>query len=310
MSEIAAITFDMDDLDVMAEGYGIKEPFHPAVYRYAIHRILDLLDEANVKATFFVIANKALTREARQRVREVVDRGHEIANHSLRHENLLGKTQQETYCDTDESTRILSDIIGKQIIGYRGPSLTFNKYHPDILMEMGYKYDSSVNPTNFFILEWLYLSLVNPSIRNMPKTFYVQHGFARSKPYFVSHQSLFKSCATGPLVELPISNARFLRLPFYPTLHFMFPFLYPCFKNLFLTNPYLIFHAHALDFLDLDSDRIPDAFKRHPSLRLPLKNRMHYFRTAFSDMKFRDRRVVTASEMAKSFRAAKGRNDA
>lgn len=299
----ATITFDMDDLDVLAAGYGINQAYRECVYEKAVPRMLTLLDELELKATFFVIATKLKNKQTKKIVDEIIGSGHEIANHSLAHEHLIDKDYSTTVEDIVDSTRLIEDATGKRVCGYRGPSLTVNKHLPKILSDLNYLYDSSVNPTFMFIAEWIYLSLINPSRRNRINKVYFQHAVSKSNPYLISNNSIFKSDPQGALIELPISNAKYLKLPFYPTFHFMFPSSYKLLKRLYFRNRYLVLLGHGLDFLDLELDRIPNDFRKHPSLWLSWKSKKEYFTKFFRDIKKNYSSVDTAFKTAKEIRS-------
>lgn len=302
MVNIASITFDMDDLDVLTRGaYKINEPFSPVVYRKAVPRMLELLDEVSLNASFYVIV-KDINNSNRKILREIHDAGHEIANHSYLHGNLLGYSKEETRQDTIKSTKILSDIIGKRICGYRGPSLTHNNYLMETLVELGYEYDSSINPTFFFILEWIYIYLNHIGEKNILSYFWIKHALSKSFPYMISPPSFFKHVDDGDLVELPISHVPYLNVPFYPTFHFMFPFTYSLFKKRFYKNRFLVYHAHAIDFLDIDEDDVPESFRKHPGISLPWSRKRSYFQRVFKEIRENYSRVVTAMDMARQFR--------
>lgn len=303
MSILSTVTFDMDDLGVLATGYNIKTPFTPVVYDRAVPRMLEALDEAGIKATFFVIAGDIDTESKRGRLREIASCGHEIANHSFAHGNLLGFDRKATREDTVRSTQTLGDIIGAPVLGYRGPSLSLNEHLLEILEELGYEYDSSANPTVFFFLEWVLLYLRNIGKKHFLSSLWFKHALAKSSPYPIAAPSFFKKATRGQLLELPISHVPYLNVPFYATVHFMVPPMYPLFRRLYFTNRHAVYHAHALDFLDLEHDGIPPAFSVHPALKAPPASRRDYFARAFADIRANSQQVVTALEMARALRA-------
>ncbi len=276
--KLFSLTFDMDGIDVLCEGYGIETPYSPLVYEKAVPRILDFLNEVNIRATFFIIANRLSDRTVRNSIREIVKQGHEIANHSYDHQHYLDRSYSETEEDIKKSTEILNDITGRAVLGFRGPSLTFNRFTPELLEKHGYTYDSSIHPTPLFLFEWLYLSFFSAQKRNRPNLFFLRHAFNRLTPYPVSATSLFKKDINGRIVEFPISTVPFLRIPYYPTFHFMLKPLEALFRPLFYLNRQIVFLAHGLDFLNIEADGLPSGFRRHPGMKLPLSKKKEYFR--------------------------------
>jgi peptidoglycan/xylan/chitin deacetylase (PgdA/CDA1 family) len=83
-------------------------------------RVLDLLDEAGAKATFFVIGSKA--DEHRELVRDIAERGHAIGIHSYAHERLLSlRSPAHVQDDLTRSLDLLHEITGVRPIMFRAP---------------------------------------------------------------------------------------------------------------------------------------------------------------------------------------------
>lgn len=83
--------------------------------------ILDILDEHNAKATFFVIANKA--KEQSELIHSICARGHQVGNHSLDHDHrkfFLSRESMSSWIQSSES--ILQDITGTSTVGFRPPN--------------------------------------------------------------------------------------------------------------------------------------------------------------------------------------------
>lgn len=303
-----ALTFDMDGLEVLSEGYGVRAGAQPSVYATAVPRMLDFLAEEGVRATFFVVAQDARDPQARAMLRRMVEAGHEVGNHSLRHRHLLGLSAAETRADVEESTSLLEDATGGPILGYRGPSLTLNEHLMELLLERGYRYDSTLNPTWAFIGEWLYLSVKNPSQRNAPDPFFLRHALAPAAPYRVAPPNFFRRSSPGAgfgpgLWELPISHARGIQVPYYPTFHFLFPFTRGLCRWFYLRNRRAVFLAHGLDFLDLEADGVDPGYRVHPGMKLPWSAKRRYFHGMLADFKA-SHRLVTALEMAEALERA------
>lgn len=113
----------------------------------SVERILGLLAGYKASATFFVLGWVA--RHERGVVRMIADAGHEIASHGMSHTMIGHLTPRQFRGELLRSRKILEDISGKSVIGYRAP--TFSITHKtawalDVLAETGYQYDSSVFP--------------------------------------------------------------------------------------------------------------------------------------------------------------------
>lgn len=115
--------------------------------RVGIDILLVLLDERKVLGTFFVLGWVA--RHHPQIVRDIAAAGHEVASHGWGHERVTTLTPDEFRRSVRSSKCDLEDLIGKPIIGYRAPSFSIvrgGEWALDILLEEGYRYDSSLYP--------------------------------------------------------------------------------------------------------------------------------------------------------------------
>lgn len=112
-----------------------------------VERILALLAERDVKATFFTLG--WIAERYPQVVRAIVDGGHEVASHGYGHLRASDQSADEFRDDVTRSKALLEDISGHQVLGYRAPSFsigTRNMWALDTLREAGYRYSSSIYP--------------------------------------------------------------------------------------------------------------------------------------------------------------------
>ena len=111
------------------------------------NKILDLFDEHNVKGTFFTLGWVADRYPSL--VKEIDRRGHEVASHGYSHQLIYSQSKDVFRDETFKSKNILEDITGKAVDGYRAASYSITKeslWAIDILVEAGFKYDSSIFP--------------------------------------------------------------------------------------------------------------------------------------------------------------------
>ncbi|MCU6434116.1 DUF3473 domain-containing protein [Undibacterium sp. Jales W-56] len=109
--------------------------------------ILALLSTSQVKATFFTLGWIAERYPAL--VRRIVAEGHELASHGYGHLRASDQTPGEFLEDISSSKKILEDLGGQAVLGYRAPSFsigTKNLWALDILLNAGYRYSSSIYP--------------------------------------------------------------------------------------------------------------------------------------------------------------------
>ena len=100
--------------------------------------ILDILDEYNVKATFFVIGKNA--SENPGPVKRAIDSGHEIGNHTYSH-LLLGKCSEEVYlADVEKAEKLFEEEFSYRPRLFRPPGGRFAAETVEKICSMGYKY--------------------------------------------------------------------------------------------------------------------------------------------------------------------------
>lgn len=113
-----------------------------------IEFLLEQLDRTNSRATFFVLGWVATRRT--NIVRRIADAGHEIASHGMNHDRVDELTLEQFARDVRESRKLLQDVTGQPVLGYRAPCYSLTSKHQrhfDALADAGYEYDSSIYPT-------------------------------------------------------------------------------------------------------------------------------------------------------------------
>jgi polysaccharide deacetylase family protein (PEP-CTERM system associated) len=148
---VNALTIDVEDyFQVNAFARDISRDdwdSYPMRVEGNTRRILEMLDEFSVRATFFVLGWVA--ERLPYLVREIQGGGHEIACHGYGHELIYVIGPEAFRQDIRRAKGFLEDITGERIHGYRAPSYSITKHSLwalDILIEEGFSYDSSVFP--------------------------------------------------------------------------------------------------------------------------------------------------------------------
>ena len=146
-----ALTIDVEDyFQVNAfEPYVTRESWDRYPLRVAnnVARLLDLLDQYGVKATFFVLGWVA--ERLPGVVREIEGRGHDIACHGYGHQLVYRIGPKLFREDIRRAKGVLEAITGAAVTGYRAPTYSITReslWAFDILIEEGFRYDSSVFP--------------------------------------------------------------------------------------------------------------------------------------------------------------------
>ncbi len=141
------LTFDIEEWALAkAGGYGTAEKY--AEYDAFLDRILNVLDERSIKATFFCTG--LMAQDFPQVVKLIQSRGHEIGCHSHRHTWMNKMTEAEAREDTHAAVSALEQCIGQKVRSYRAPAFSIgekNKWMFELLAENGIEVDSSVYPT-------------------------------------------------------------------------------------------------------------------------------------------------------------------
>lgn len=110
-------------------------------------RLLELLAELKVHATFFVLGWVA--DRFPSLLRQIVQEGHELACHSYWHRLIYKLTPSEFREDTYRGKSAIEEISGQPVLGYRAPTYSVVDrcvWALDILAELGFVYDSSIFP--------------------------------------------------------------------------------------------------------------------------------------------------------------------
>jgi peptidoglycan-N-acetylglucosamine deacetylase len=111
------------------------------------YRVLELFEEAGVRATFFVLGYVAIQEP--ELVRAIQAAGHEVACHSHMHRRVSTMGPAEFRDDLRRAVSAIEDAGGQKILGYRAPTFSIVKkslWAVEILAEEGFLYDASVFP--------------------------------------------------------------------------------------------------------------------------------------------------------------------
>jgi peptidoglycan-N-acetylglucosamine deacetylase len=239
------LTFDIEDwfhiLDHAATRGIADWANYPTRFEPVVDRILGILDERGLKATFFCLGWMAERHP--QVIRRIHGLGHEIGSHSYAHQLAYEQTPEQFARDFERSLGVLADATGEQVRSYRAPGFSLtdkNRWVLDELAGHGIAVDCSVFPA------------------------------ARAHGGFAE----FGACApavietdAGPLKEFPINvwEALGLKLVFSGGGYFrLLP--YPLIRALARRSPYLMTYFHPRDF-DPDQPVVPglNALRRFKS---------------------------------------------
>ena len=127
-------------VDVLSRGprgaRGVALTFDDGPSPASTPKILDLLDTAKAKATFFVIGKKA--EKHPELVREILKRGHAVALHSYAHHRLFSlKSARYVRDDLQKAIDVLAEITGDKTVLFRPPIGHTNPTIARVIKELG-----------------------------------------------------------------------------------------------------------------------------------------------------------------------------
>lgn len=114
-----------------------------------LQKILGLLEKYDIDATLFYEARTAQILVADRMDLPKLSERHEIACHSLKHEDFLGRVSgipmkgKSIAESIDKAKGILVKIFGREIKGFRAPYTRINRTVVKVLERLGFQYDSS-----------------------------------------------------------------------------------------------------------------------------------------------------------------------
>ena len=235
LEKTIGLTFDIED---WFQVENLREKFPPTVWADCESRvenntkkILTLLDKYNIKSTFFILG--WIAERFPDLVREISSKGHEIASHGYGHIINYQLSNDKILEDIKKSKKILEDITGLKVKGYRAPNFSITDNIMTTLQELGFQYDSSYHP---FSKNKRYGQI------EMEK-----------KGYFYRKNEMIEiplSVLKNSLAEIPIGGGGYFRL--YP---------FTLFKQLsnsyFKEQDYLIMYFHPWEF-DPEQPKVKD----------------------------------------------------
>ena len=108
---------------------------------------LEIYSDAGVKGTFFTLGWVA--EHYPTVVKRIAAEGHEVASHGYQHHRVWNQTPDEFRSDITRTRRLLQDLSGQPVVGFRAASWSLDRRTPwahEIMAESGYRYSSSIYP--------------------------------------------------------------------------------------------------------------------------------------------------------------------
>ena len=221
------LSFDIEEWFHLLDHPEINDPELwdklPSRIEENLERILGIVSDANVKATFFCLG--WIAEKYPHLVKKIAAHGYEIGSHSHLHQLAYDQSPDSFRQDLRKSLDILGDITGRKVTLFRVPGFSLTKNNLwlfDVLLEEGIEIDCSVFPTHR------------------------GHG---GLPMFPADQPCKVVCSSGELLEFPINLQK---LPLYELVFSgggYFRLLpYWALRGLFARSEYVMTYFHPRDF--------------------------------------------------------------
>lgn len=141
---LVCLTFDFDVVSGwIARGMTTPTPISRGeMGLVGAKRILALLARHNIRSTWFVPGHTI--ESFPDAAKEVVDAGHEIANHSWAHIPPATMTREAEAADLERCNEAIIRLTGKAPRGYRSPSWDLSPHTIELLEGLGLTYESSL----------------------------------------------------------------------------------------------------------------------------------------------------------------------
>ena len=145
-TQTVCLTFDFDGMSVWLGSYPTVTPAMLSRGEYgprvAVPRILKLLDDHDILATFFTPGHTVESFPAK--VEGILAAGHEIGHHGYGHRDPSTQAPDEERRSLVRGLEVLERFIGNPPLGYRSPSWDYSDATLGLLVEYGFLYDSSL----------------------------------------------------------------------------------------------------------------------------------------------------------------------
>jgi peptidoglycan-N-acetylglucosamine deacetylase len=276
----------------------------PSYLHILIPRVVDVLKDLDLKITFFIVGQDAVLEKNAAALKLITTSGHDVGNHSFRHEPWLHLyTEDEVEEEISSAEKAIEKVTGQRPICFRGPGFSISKTVLRVLSRRGYICDASTFPTFLGPLARAYYfmtSKLDKEELNLRKALFgkVSDGMRPLKPYRLDldagdNRMVEIPVTTMPIVKIPIHVSYLLYLgvfsPFLATLYFKIAV-----TMCRLTGVQLSLLLHPLDFMGCDD--VPElAF--FPAMNLPSHRKVKMVRS-FLKILGKQYRILTLQQHA------------
>lgn len=259
---IASISLDLDNQWTYMKIHGDKGwDKYPSYLHIFVPHVLDVLDELNLKITFFIVGKDTESEENNKYLKMITERGHEVGNHSYHHESWLQTYGYEKIeKEIREAEEAIERVTGQRTTGFRGPGFSWSKDLLKVLESRGYQFDASTLPTYLGPLARMYYfkkSDLSKEEKKARKELFgkFSEGFRKLKPY------KWDLGNGKSITEIPVTTMPIFKFPFHlsyliylgnismPLMKF---YLNAAIRMCKITNTPISFLLHPLDLIGGD----------------------------------------------------------
>lgn len=273
----ASLSLDLDNHWSYLKTHGDPRwEARPSYLDTAVPTALQVLDDAGVRITFFVVGDDAERPEHQPLLRSIADEGHEIGNHSYSHEPWFHLYSDERIEDELVRTeQAIEAAVGRTPTAFRGPGYSLSDPLLRQLSARGYRVDASTLPTWIGPLARAYYfrsARLTPEERRERANLFGSWRDGR-RPVAPYRWQL----PDGGLLELPVTTMPFLRVPMHVSYVLYLEPLSPVLARAYFRTALRICRLagvapsillHPLDLLG--SDDLPDSgLEFFPGMNIP-----------------------------------------
>ncbi|HZR13834.1 MAG TPA: polysaccharide deacetylase family protein [Acidimicrobiia bacterium] len=149
MKMLASLSLDLDNQWSYMKTHGDAGwDSYPSYLDVVVPRVLDFLAARGLRITFFVVGQDAALDRNHDALAALSRAGHEIGNHSFRHEPWLHLySEAELEKELTRAEDAIESATGVHPTGFRGPGYSLSETTLRVLVRRGYRYDASTLPT-------------------------------------------------------------------------------------------------------------------------------------------------------------------
>jgi peptidoglycan/xylan/chitin deacetylase (PgdA/CDA1 family) len=186
----------------------------PSYLDVAVPRVLDILARRRLTISFFIVGQDAALPRNTSALRSIADAGHEIGNHSFKHEPWLHLySASDIAGDLRAADEAIREATGVRPAGFRGPGYSLSADTLEVVSQLGYRYDATVFPNLLNPLARAYFfatSKLGPEERARRRAL-----FGTWKDALRPVQPFRWQLGAGHLLEIPVTTMPYLRIPMH-----------------------------------------------------------------------------------------------